>query len=208
MAKVVKHISDHSSRKLGKRKAYRKKKIDLEQMGQMNLFTQEDAPKQVATLLSLTPKEDSFEQALRLDESGDDLAEKAYKKAIEQDILSADAYCNLGIIYASKGDSTQAISSFNHCLAQNPNHLEGHYNLGNMYFDLGNQELAIMHYKLALNINPNFHEVYYNLGLAYLSGQDYDNALGNLVSYSSIEQGDKEAEDLIRRIQILAKTKP
>ena len=209
MAKVVKYIPDNSKRKLGKRKEHKSKSMLLEDKGQLNLFNNpenKDSEQSPATLLQFTPRLDTFEQALKLDEKDDDNAEFAYLQAIEQGNLIPDSYCNLGIIYASKGDSVKALSSFNHCLSCNPSHLEGHYNLANMYFDLKNYELATMHYKLALQIDPDFTEVYYNIALSLLSESKYDDSLDHLKIYCNIVPNDRSARDLMRRVRILAQT--
>ena len=211
MAKVVKYIPDNSNRKLGVRKEHKSKSMQLEEKGQLNLFKQaeeEQEQENAATLLQFAPRLDTFEKALKLDEKEDEQAESAYLQSIEQGVLIPDSYCNLGIIYAGKGDSIKAISSFNHCLSCNPSHLEGHYNLANMYFDLKNYELSTIHYKLALKIDPDFTEVYYNIALSLLSQQKYDESLDHLKIYCRIVPNDRSARDLMRRVRILAQTQP
>ena len=78
-----------------------------------------------------------FEEALLLDECGDSRAEKAYRRAISEGDLAADAYCNLGIIESKAGRITKAFDCFTKSLEHNPRHFESHYNLGNLYFNLG-----------------------------------------------------------------------
>jgi len=79
-----------------------------------------------------------FEEALLLDECGDSRAEKAYRRAISEGDLAADAYCNLGIIESKAGRITKAFDCFTKSLEHNPRHFESHYNLGNLYFEVDN----------------------------------------------------------------------
>src|SRR5688572_33364815 len=70
---------------------------------QLNLF-----PAPTAQLIAFTSSLGSFEQALMMDERGDQKAAEFYSKAIENQDCVADAYCNLGIIESQKGNRAKA----------------------------------------------------------------------------------------------------
>jgi len=131
--------------------------------GQLNLFA---GGAQVLRLPSdITP----FEEALLLDERGDQRAVEAYTQAIAEGDDVADAYCNLGILQSREGNTAKAFDSFTRSLEQSPRHFESHYNLGNLYFDAGDLKLAKMHYEMALEVDPDFANLYFNLGLVLAS---------------------------------------
>src|SRR6266567_1188620 len=90
-----------------------------ENPNQLHLF-----PQPSAQILSLAPELGRFEQALMLDERGDEMAAELYLKAIEEQDCVADAYCNLGIIQSKQGNSSKAFESFTTSLKHNPRHFE------------------------------------------------------------------------------------
>ncbi len=77
-------------------KPVRKKKPDSasHKHGQLDLFGEA----KIVSLNNLTP----FEEALMLDEQGDNRASLQYQKAIDAGDSVADSYCNLGIIESGK----------------------------------------------------------------------------------------------------------
>ncbi len=182
MAKMIPYKAD-TNRKLGFRKAKRDP-IDLD-ASQLNLFREEEG--KVQMLRHLNP----FEKALELDDEHERLAEKLYREAIRSGHSVADSYCNLGIIYARKGETAKAIDSFTNALVNNPRHTEAHYNLANMYYDAGNYSLAVTHYEVALHLEDVFEEVVYNLALAHLSLDNRERALEYLQKYA-----ERDPEDL------------
>jgi len=144
-----------------------------------------------------------FEEALLLDECGDSRAEKAYRRAISEGDLAADAYCNLGIIESKAGRITKAFDCFTKSLEHNPRHFESHYNLGNLYFEVDNLRLARMHYELAAEINPSFPNLYFNLGLVLALMEEPKSAVDALVKYQRLTPSEerRKAKDLITRLR-------
>jgi len=144
-----------------------------------------------------------FEEALLLDECGDSRAEKAYRRAISEGDLAADAYCNLGIIESKAGRITKAFDCFTKSLEHNPRHFESHYNLGNLYFEVDNLRLARMHYQLAAEINPSFPNLYFNLGLVLALMEEPKSAVDALVKYQRLTPSEerRKAKDLITRLR-------
>lgn len=144
-----------------------------------------------------------FEEALVLDERGDERAEEAYRHAIEEGDGIADAYCNLGIIESKAGHVAKAFDCFTKSLEHDPRHFESHYNLGNLYLDEGNLRLAKLHYELALEVDPQFPNIHFNLGLTHALNQDYAAAVASLKKYKElavVEEGGK-ADELLQNLQ-------
>jgi tetratricopeptide (TPR) repeat protein len=194
MAKLIPYKPD-TERKLGFRKV-RKDVVD-EELPQLDLFRQE---RDVQILRHLDP----FEKGLQLDEKNEGLAEKLYLEAIRNSISVADAYCNLGIIYARRGETVKAIDSFTNALVKDPRHTEAHYNLANMYYDAGNYQLALTHYEVALRMEAIFPEIAYNLALTYLCLNRREKAIETLEKYLEMEEGSDQhqARKLINLLQI------
>jgi tetratricopeptide (TPR) repeat protein len=203
MAKVIPFRNDdHSSgtiRRLGSRKVRKRSKPDPEDLGQLNLFDQ-------TPQITLTHEANYFEEALVLDEQSDPRAEQYYRKAIERNQSTADAYCNLGILADQKKDPSLAIHHFSLALKTNPRHLEAHYNLANVYAEQGNMTLCRMHYEVALQINPDFPPPYYNLALVLIALKEYDAARQSLERYIELSP-DHSLEDDQSIIQLLNQIK-
>ncbi len=198
MAKLVQYKPD-THRKLGFRKV--RKEHQGDDQNQLTLFAKaKDPAKTIQVLRHLDP----FEKGLQLDEKNDALAETLYQEAIEAGISVADAHCNLGIIYARRGQTSMAISSFTKALAADPRHLEGHYNLANMYYDAGNYYLAATHYEVALEMEQAFAEIAFNLALAQICLDQRENAIKNLRRYLLLadQEEQKEARFLLNLLEV------
>lgn len=190
--------------KLGHKKARRKRKPNLEDFGQLNLFDQSEDSTPVLSL----PKSDSFfEEALCLDEQGKPEAEKYYLLAIENKESVEDALCNLGIMKSGQGDLTKSINYLTQCLKKNPRHFEAHYNLGNVYSELGNLELAKVHYELSTEIEPEYPNSFYNLGLVLISMKRYEQAIQSINKYVELAPSSELqiANELIKTLNSIAK---
>ncbi len=190
--------------KLGHRKVRKRRKLNLEDFGQLNLFNQSDDNTRVVSL----PMSDSFfEEALRLDEKHSPDAEKYYLLAIENDESVEDAFCNLGILKSSQGDLTKAIDYLTNCLKKNPRHFEAHYNLGNVYSDLGNLELAKVHYELSTEIEPEYPNSFYNLGLVLISLKKYQQAIQQINKFVELAPSSEHqiANELIKTLNAIAR---
>ncbi len=186
MAKVVQYKPD-PSRKLGFRKVGKDRRGPD---GQLDLFAQKGELEERKLIRYIDP----FEKGLSVDGRNDEVAEKLYLEAIEQGISVADAYCNLGIIYARKGLTTKAINHFTNALKEDPRHTEGHYNLANMYYDAGNYSLAEMHYQLALEMDGGFSEIYFNLALTLVCLDHKTAAIKNLQRYLEIAEDEQKPQ--------------
>jgi len=201
MSRVVQFPQSTPS-KFGYKKATVKrgrKKVNLEDFGQLNMFNQAAEAK----VINLKPHLPPFEEALIMDEQGHpDEAINLYKRAIDGKENIADSYCNLGVIYSQKKEHTKAIDSFTHGLKADPRHFEAHYNLANLYSDIGNISLAKVHYQMSVTINPEFSNGYYNLGLILITNREYEEAIDAFVKYKETAPAEEKenAMELIRNI--------
>lgn len=196
VAKILEFIPPQPA-KLGFERVKKKKKPTAEQRGQLNLFAG------AAHVLRLPSNSSPFDEALLLDERGDERAEDAYQRAIENGDGVADAYCNLGILKSKAGLTARAFDCFTKSLAYEPRHAESHYNLGNLYFEEGDLRLARMHYELSAEIDPDFPNVYFNLGLVAALSVDFSSALNALKKYkalASLDEG-RKADELLENLQ-------
>ncbi|MEM7107460.1 MAG: tetratricopeptide repeat protein, partial [Bacteroidota bacterium] len=172
---------------LGFSKAKKRKKIDLEELGQLNLFDQQDTAKTVRITELATP----FSQALNHDENEKyDQAKEFYLKAVEMNDNRVDAYCNLGILQSKEGNFSEAIDLFSKCLAEDVRHFTCHYNLANVYSEIGNLTLAKVHYEVCINIAPDFSNSYYNLGLVLALKDEYHGAMHAFYKYRKLTPGE------------------
>jgi tetratricopeptide (TPR) repeat protein len=109
---------------------------------------------QVLLIDKLNPKA-YFLKGYTLKEKGDTLqAVEAYKKAIELKPDYGNAFEELGILYARKGDGL-AIEYLNSAININPKSITALYALGKFYQDHENYQKALDTYKQAIDINPN-----------------------------------------------------
>jgi tetratricopeptide (TPR) repeat protein len=195
MAKVVKFTSP-APEKLGPQRARKRKCVDLEKRGQLNLFT----GGKVISLNRLS----CFEEALMYDDRGDiNAAKEKYKKAIDKSDCVADAYCNLGILESQEGNVAKAIDCFTLCLKQDPRHYEAHYNLANIYSEVGNLSLAKFHYEVSIELEPSFCNNYFNLGLTLAINKEFKEALMALRRYRELTPGEehRQTDDLINQLK-------
>ena len=196
MAKVVK-FPVQTPEKFGFKPVSKKREVPPEKPGQLNLF--------LGGKLVKLNQLSTFEEALMLDEQGDDRAREHYKKAILERDSIQDAYCNLGIIESKLRNYSKAVDCFTLALKEDPRHFEAHYNLANLYAELGNLPLAKVHYEMSIGIEPEFPNSYFNLGLTLAMNKEIDQAIQALLSYKRLStQGDQHQVDEL--IENLART--
>lgn len=201
MAKIVK-FPKSTPQKFGYKKIKSRKKLNLEDYGQLNLFDELEGGKTV----ELPGRISFFEKALMLDEVGDKGAEKYYLQAIKLKERQADAYCNLGILKSQEGDLIGATEMLSMSLKENPRHFEAHYNLGNVYVEIGNLTLAQAHFELAISMNEHFENSYYNLALLHITQKNYQGAEKYLEKYIELadDGNQKNANELLSLIKELS----
>ncbi len=203
MARVVR-FPVNPPEKLGHQKVKRKKKKpDLEDLGQLNLF---DGPSKEARVFQLKGNQSLFEEALLKDDQNDHEAERLYRLAIENGDAREDALCNLGILKSERDEKGQAIDFLTQALKINPRHFEAHYNLANVYSDIGNLKLAQAHYEVAIEIEPEYPNSYYNLGLVLISQKNYNKAIEVINKYIELSPSTEHgiANELVKTLKSLA----
>lgn len=180
--------------KFGFKPVQRRRQSAMERRGQLNLFS----GGKVVSLNKLS----LFEEALLLDEQGDQKAGHAYIKAIEQGDSVADAYCNLGILESESKNHSKAIDYFTLSLKEDPRHCESHYNLANVYAEIGDLPLAKIHYQLAIAIEPEFPNSYFNLGLTQALTKEFPEAIQSFNQYKNLvpRQDQLTADELIESL--------
>ncbi len=193
MAKVI-QFPTPSPEKFGFKPVRKKQGKTPDKHGQLNLF----AGAKVINLNQLS----AFEEALMLDEQGDDRAAAHYQIAIEGGDSVADAYCNLGILESEHKNHSRAIDCFTKCLKEEPRQFEAHYNLANVYAEIGNLPLAKVHYQISVEMEPNFPNSHFNLGLTLAMSKEIDAAIASLNSYSTlvVPEDRMQAEELIANL--------
>lgn len=192
MARIVK-FPVAAPDKLGPKKARKRRKPNLEDYGQLNLFDQEKG-----RVVSISQKGGYFDEALTKDEAGDPDAEQAYLLAIQHGDSVMDAYCNLGIMKSEQNQYSASINYLSKALELSPRHFEAHYNLANVYSEMGNLALSKAHYEVAIAIDPDFPNSYYNLGLVLISQKAYNQALDAVDEYirRSFDEANPVAKEL------------
>jgi len=178
-------------------KRVRKRCTAADHPDQLKLF-----PQASARILAFTASS-PFEQALMLDERGDQRAAEFYAKAIEAENCVADAYCNLGIIESQKGNRAKAFDCFTTSLKHDPRHTEAHYNLANLYFEVNDFRLAQVHYEIAVEVNPAFANAVFNLALAQSLNHELAGAVAMLTKYQELVSEDeaRNADELLANLR-------
>jgi len=192
MGKLIQFTPDKSRRRALKKAGQGVSSDDSS--GQLNLFESEQKSAMVQPLMAFT---DPFVKGLYFHEQNHPLAETAYLESIARDMHVADAYCNLAIIYFSRGEDLRAIEALSQALVIDPCHAESHYNLGNLYLDNGDLRLSRLHYELALRFHPHFPEAFFNLGILYLLRNERKKAIEMLRKYEEMVPGGLEELDEI-----------
>lgn len=180
----------------------RSRSARLERAGQMNLFEPGVAPA-LGEVVRLPLQLGPFEEALLLDELGDERAEDMYLQAIEKEDCTADAWCNLGVLRSLAGRADDAFDCFTRSLAEDPRHAESHYNIGNVYFEMGDLRLARAHYEIAAGLEPDFVNVHFNLGLVTALAEDYPAAYRAFARYRDLapDPEARVADELLESIR-------
>lgn len=111
-------------------------------------------------------------------------AEIAFKKAIELNPKYAEAYANLGALYAKFKDYAKAIQLYQKCIKIKPTYAGAYTNLGNALNKIKRHEEAVYFHKIAISLDAkaanhfsNCASAYKNLGRFNKAQNFYEKAL-------------------------------
>ncbi len=114
--------------------------------------------------------EEYFRAASLLDEGDDSTQEEAataYRKALELDPYLVAALINLANIHYSRDELVEAQALYERAIGVESDFFEAHFNLGNIYHDLGRFPEAQACYREALRLNPLYADAHFYLAVTF-----------------------------------------
>jgi tetratricopeptide (TPR) repeat protein len=114
--------------------------------------------------------EEYFRAASALDEGDDSTQEEAaaaYRKALELDPFLVAALINLANIHYSRDELAEAQALYERAIGLEPEFFEAHFNLGNIYHDLGRFPDAQACYRESLSLNPLYADAHFYLAVTF-----------------------------------------
>ncbi len=122
--------------------------------------------------------EEYFRAASALDEGDDSTQEEAaaaYRKALELDPYLVAALINLANIHYSRDELAEAQALYERAIGLESDFFEAHFNLGNIYHDLGRFPEAQACYRESLRLNPFYADAHFYLAVTFEKmGQSQD----------------------------------
>ena len=101
------------------------------------------------------------------DESRQDEAAAAYRKALEHDPYLVAALINLANIHYSRDELVEAQALYERAIGLESDFFEAHFNLGNIYHDLGRFPEAQACYREALRLNAFYADAHFYLAVTF-----------------------------------------
>jgi tetratricopeptide (TPR) repeat protein len=114
--------------------------------------------------------EEYFRAASALDEGDDSTQEEAaaaYRKALELDPYLVAALINLANIHYSRDELVEAQALYQRAIGLESDFFEAHFNLGNIYHDLGRFPEAQSCYRESLRLNPFYADAHFYLAVTF-----------------------------------------
>jgi tetratricopeptide (TPR) repeat protein len=114
--------------------------------------------------------EEYFRAASALDEGDETTQEEAaaaYRKALELDPYLVAAIINLANIHYSRDELVEAQALYERAIGLESDFFEAHFNLGNIYHDLGRFPEAQARYREALRLNPFYADAHFYLAVTF-----------------------------------------
>jgi tetratricopeptide (TPR) repeat protein len=109
------------------------------------------------------------------DETKQEEAAAAYRKALAHDPYLVAALINLANIHYSRDDLAEAQALYERAIGLESDFFEAHFNLGNIYHDLGRFGEAQACYRESLRLNPFYADAHFYLAVTFEKmGQSQD----------------------------------
>jgi tetratricopeptide (TPR) repeat protein len=103
------------------------------------------------------------------------------------EVLRAQAYQNLGLIYLESDSLRRAERALRESLSGEVQYAKAHNNLGVVHERQGRNEEAMQQYRKALEIDPNHVSARMNLGNVYLAQLDFDKAVASYLLVQELQ---------------------
>jgi Flp pilus assembly protein TadD len=143
-----------------------------------------DAPVPVA--VAPATADQWLSRALQLEERDPVAAIDAYRRSLRLRPACAEAWINLGRMFAESGDPEAARDAFGRALELDPADATAHYNLGVIAQDGGKEADAIGCYRRALELDPRLAEAHYNLATLFDQSGDSRAAIRHINEYRKL----------------------
>lgn len=127
-----------------------------------------------------------------------------YGRASQLNPRFADAYVNMGIIYAKQGKLSDAINNFTTALSLKPGSKYVHYNIAVALQAQGKVEEAMTHYFETVRLDPDNVGGHYNLGVVLMDQKRWDEAIFH---FSEVVRLKPELEDARQNLRICLQQK-
>ena len=112
----------------------------------------------------------------------------------------AEAYHNLGRIYAERGEIEKAIVAQQQAIAENPDFANAHYHLGVLYSRERDWQAAIGTYQKTVALAPTLPNVYYQLARCYQQTGDTPEAEKAMQRFRALKSEDAEIQRHIEAV--------
>lgn len=100
-------------------------------------------------------------------------AKDVFKECVKKNILVAESYYNLSIIYYDLGDASLAKEQSFKALENDPEHIGALFFAGNLFYVENNMEEALKYYLKAVKIDPGSTDLWEAVFSVYLQKEEY-----------------------------------
>ena len=112
----------------------------------------------------------------------------------------AEAYHNLGSIYAGRGEIGKAVTAQQQAIAENPNFADAYYQLGVLYSRKQDWQAAIDAYQKAVALTPTMPKAYYQLSRCYRQTGDIPEAEKSMQRFRVLKAVDTEIQKHVEAV--------
>jgi len=114
----------------------------------------------------------------------------AYKRAIELNPDSTEAYYHLGMSYSSLGKYKEAVEAYTRAIRIKSDYAAAYYNLGHAYSNLNRHDKAIKAFRQSIQHEPENVEAYLALANAYFDSGNEEKAVKTFEAAISLKPDD------------------